>query len=307
MSDKLQSTCFGRPQLIRMGDFDVSLPSPRDFPVYDVSAKVFTQAAKLSIIMGRIAEYSMQASQISQQESSALITSLCNWLRDLPADVRLYDSTYSKNPYNRPVVELHIIYFVSIVLLQALHKEHDKQWRTSLPSIVASSCIARLNEELSYREDEAFLMPIHAFYCMVAAVPLLYYQPQSAEREAIRQEELGIICSVVERMCARYGGSNTVSRNIARLKTEREKSMQGTSAGVMNSSSWTAAHFRERIDDLFNFPADLCPAMELLRSDTNSQADYSLENILLFDNGFPEWLFSSEPFVDPFGIGSPFS
>src|SRR4051794_8261193 len=110
---------------MRSEDFDVSLPSAEDFPVYDISAQTFVESVKLSINIGKIAQLSIRESVVSGEELSLLTASLCNWLAELPADLHLYDSIDSRREFNGAVVELHIMYFVAIILLQALYKGQD--------------------------------------------------------------------------------------------------------------------------------------------------------------------------------------
>jgi hypothetical protein len=72
------SACFGRPAVIRSTDFDTPLPVLDNFSVHDTQSKSFIQIAHLCIILGNIADYSMQREAPTGDEMAALIQSLCN-------------------------------------------------------------------------------------------------------------------------------------------------------------------------------------------------------------------------------------
>lgn len=304
------SACFGRPATIRLSDFDTPLPVLNDFPVHDTKSRVFIHTARLCIIIGSIADHSTQKEVLSAEEMTTLVQSLCSWVRDLPDDLRLFDVSGSRNPYQEPIVELHIAYFATIILLQALQVHGGKISLASTLSIVASSCIVRLYDEIYCREHVRFLLPIHNFYCMVAAVPQIYYRPQSNEETHLRQDELDMICSVVKQLQTRFGGATTVARNISRLRSELERfkcrnSLQGGISRQTESSVWTVCTMDEYALELFPFPASLCPNMGLLTERTNianQETDSVPQPTIDKQLG---WFFDeTQPFLDIFSLNT---
>jgi hypothetical protein len=283
---------FGRPHMIYPHDFDVPPMVTSDLNIADIKGLKFMQTNFLSEIIGDISDLSRRSRSVQPIDVLSLQTALSNWLRNLPEELRLYDFMGQRNPYNQHANELHCLYFVGIILTQALTKSYNKQWRVSLPSVVASSGVARLYEEIYYREDASYLLPIHGFLSMVAAVPLLFYQPQSKTREDCRQEELGIICSIVKQLRRKFGGADTVLKNIESLKTERD-ARDARNIYDANTCAPEDAYAGDlqKIIDLFPFPPDLCPAMEMLNTNKSVHDTYLFEDSLQLGADLPEWLF----------------
>jgi hypothetical protein len=160
-SDKLQAACWGRPASIRPTDFDVRLPNLDDFEERDVQAQVFVHSTNMYIIVGKIAELCSSTQPTSPEGLSELTALLREWLHFLPEDLQLYDSADNRRQYYRPVCDMYIVYFTAIILIQSMHKHHEKHRRTSPISAVASSCIVALYEEIYYRQQAHFLLHIH--------------------------------------------------------------------------------------------------------------------------------------------------
>lgn len=293
-----------------MGDFDIRPLELDDFPVHDTASRMCIQHIRLSVILGNIADYSTQKVALGVEEVTALTQSLSSWIRDLPEDLRLFDTSGLRRPYQFPIIELYIVYFSTLILLQALQVHGEKKWPTTVQSTVASSCIARLYEEMYYRDHVCFLLPIHSFFCMVSAVPQMYYRPQCKVKKDLRQEELDIIRSVVKKLQARFGGASRVARNISRLENELERlnhrnSLQGGMARTTGNTPWTTSVMDEHSSELFPFPANLCPKMDLLAERRNI-SDQAIADIIqpTIDDQF-EWTFDeTQPFLDIFSLNN---
>ncbi|KAH8879255.1 hypothetical protein GQ53DRAFT_849749 [Thozetella sp. PMI_491] len=307
-SDRLQSACFGRPLMIQTDDFDVSPPTVLDFPEADTRAHVFVQCVHICAIIGDISELRRRGRLVCPEDVATLETSLRDWLCALPPELCLYHTDGSRRPYQRELVEIHLMYFVAVILLQAATQNYNRHWRASLASIVASSCVARLYEELYCREDVSFLLHIHSFYCMVAVVPQLFYQPQSAQKESCRQEELGILRSVVEQLLTRFGGAGTVLRNMDALAKDLEaRGHHSSTANDLYFDEETLAEDRAKITELFPFPVDLCPNMDLLSATLTTRGEPPAEALLgSLVQDLPEWIFDeNQPFLYAFGTEAP--
>lgn len=269
----------------------MKLPSPSDFGSHNVHAASFLECTKLCTIIGQIAERQLEKRLIDSEESSRLTQELSTWVREVPTELRLYDSaTGTRNKFDRVASELFILYFAAIILLQHLKGGTDPQQHTSIKCLIASSCMIHLYEEIVFREQTCFLRPLNAFLCMVASLPQIYYKPRSAEKKAVRENELGILCSVLEQMQVKYGGSEMVLRKILKLRRNVDASLDAQtldSIGTPRSpvSSGTGA----RLKDLFPFPASMCGHMDLIEWDGDLE-EYSAESFVPMENEWVSWL-----------------
>lgn len=127
--------------------------------------------------------------------------------------------------------------------------------------------MSRLYEEIYYQEQACCLLPINGFFCMLASLPQLYYQPQSTEKKSLRQEEIEILRSIMRSMKPRYGGSEMVLTKVQRLEKEVQVSVQrhlqetGASSlpgdGILNTP-------HQYLEELFPFPSTMCTHMDLI-------------------------------------------
>ncbi|KAL2782723.1 hypothetical protein BJX66DRAFT_345580 [Aspergillus keveii] len=270
-SDRMASSCWGRPSAFRLSDCDVPPPSPDDFPFPDIGSAIFIQAIRLGEVTSEITEINVQQRQILPDEATRLATMLCAWLRDLLGHLRLFDMHGTKLPFNQHAYELHIQYFATIAQLDMLDRP-NAHWRPAIPSLVAASCMARLDKEIRRQEETTYLLRIHGFLCMVAAVPIICYQHESEEQRAAEMGELEVIYSVSQRLQTRYGGSDLMLRKLARLQQGTQRDTTQVSKGppdMLGISRWVAGY----LPDLFPFPCAFCPGMDLLQSDDISLHD----------------------------------
>lgn len=265
--DKVVSACWGRPVLIKPTDTDVRLPTVDDFECRNIQAQVFVHYTKLHNILGHIAELGGQKREPSLEVLSNVASSLQEWLADLPDDLQFYDSRGKRQAYNRSICELHIIYFACIILAQSLWQPTSHHWRISLPSIVASSCMVRIFEEIHCHDQSALLLPINAYFALISAIPHIYYRPYDAEREESRKNDLNILFSVLNQMKLRYDAAASVLNNIARHQEQIERTRQYDLLDPERSAVETGIELTESLPDfknLFPFPLDMCSNMDLL-------------------------------------------
>lgn len=226
--------------------------------------------------MGLVADLNNGRSNLTQEGTTALVGQLSDWLRNLPDELHLYDTSDMRRPFYRPVCDLHITYFATIILLQLLDRKRAGA-PVSSSSLTAASCIARLYEEIHYREETAHLVSVHGFLCMVAAVPLIVFPPSSPERRLAQEEDLEIIRNVLVGMRARYGGSDLVLRKISKLQQDvrRGGREQGRDCHVASGEDalWATRSIQERSGELFAFPPSFCPRMSSPEPDTSHLGD----------------------------------
>ncbi|KAL4798068.1 hypothetical protein BDV19DRAFT_386726 [Aspergillus venezuelensis] len=282
-SDRLATACWGRPSaFLHLPGFDIPPLTEQDFlPARDRSPMVFLQALKLSEILDTITKANLDQSLITPDIAKKSVDDLCAWVHNLPNELRLFSPDNARCAFWRPLAELHIWYFVTIILLQLLDSARFP-WKIASSSFAAASCIARLYEEIECREETPRLLQIHGFFCMVASVPLICYphellQDVNVNMNAVREEEINIICGVLGQMRRRYGGSDLVLRKIRRLRAEMRTDnnecgctihvgRQSSNDNDLRSTSMPAtSSIQRRIDELFPFPHELSSALILLR------------------------------------------
>ncbi|KGO39451.1 Transcription factor, fungi [Penicillium expansum] len=307
-SDKLQVACWGRPPSFSSRYITVKPPVLEDFEIQNVQALVFIHTTKLCTIIGNIAELHLERRPVPFHEVFVLSETLCGWVREIPHELCLYNSEGGRNEFNRPVSELFIKYFAAIILLQLLQNEVNQQRRTTVRSLVAASCMAKLYEEIHYREQTCYLLPIHGFLCMVASLPQIYYQPQSAEKNRTRKEELDILRSIMGNMRGKYGGATMILAKIQRLEKEVKAStdrylLEADAVGL--SSDGILHDPSESLGELFPFPPTACAHMDFIKQSGETQQGFLPQDFVPMEDEWAKWLVSEgHNFVDLFGMYS---
>ncbi|KAJ9640131.1 hypothetical protein H2204_003356 [Knufia peltigerae] len=252
------ATVFDRPCILKPQDFDVRPLVPGDFATPDRKNVIFMAYCKLGLIRHQTQALQAKSSQDLQQEGQKIVVSLKEWIQTLPEAIHLY-STDNTKAYQREIFELHIAYFAAII-----HYCHqlDKVSQVSMglfPSLVASSCIARLYEEMNYRDDVGHLLTVHNWYSMMASAPLLSSCEEGQEEADISRRELDILETTLGLLRRKWYGARVIHDTIKRLR-------RGTRVGV---SVATPRHPVSPLplndaQELFPFPNSLAPRMKLL-------------------------------------------
>lgn len=191
-----------------------------DFEVADTAARNFIADTLLARIMGDLVS-KIYRNTFDAKDKARVGESLSAWMADLPSDIRLYDEGGRRRPFCFPISELHMEYYGTVILSQAMSRQFSKQWPCSTACLLAATCIASLYEEVLYRDQVALFGAMHSFWCLTAAIPLMYYKPESPAMETQRRESLAVLTSVVEQLKPRYGVAQTVGHKIERLQRER--------------------------------------------------------------------------------------
>lgn len=240
--------------------------------------------------MGQISELQLEKAPINPGKLSQLTKAMCEWVREVPSELHLHDAAGTRKKFSRPVSELFIRYFTTIILLQRLSNGIDPQRHTSIQCLVASSCIINLYEEILFREQACFLLPINGFLCMVASIPQIYYKPRSAEKEATRQNEIKILCSVMKQMQWKFGGSEMVLRKIFKLQRQVDAFIEERPlAGGIETPGRITNDPCDYLEELFPFPVSMCSHMELIQR-TGGLEEYSAQSFLSMESLWTPWL-----------------
>ncbi|KAK5991597.1 hypothetical protein PT974_09882 [Cladobotryum mycophilum] len=290
MTDKMMVACWGRPPALSMDDSDLLPLSLADFSRHAVGAALALEGHKVIHVIGKIGQLNARKREIPSEEMGSIITLLCDWQRDLPHEARLFDSGGERLPFSRVASEIHIYYFAAIIMIQMLNQRQHTQWQPSTSSLVASSCMAALYDEINSREQAAYLLHHHGFLIMAAALPLIFHSPQAENRNSI-SDQLDVICSVLLRMKAKYGGASFVLSKIHRLRqwstaSERPASQSGP-------SNATVYKLESCLNQLFPFPSKFCSQMESVdptaldgndrRDDLALESDFTMFDMLGMD------------------------
>ncbi|KAK5046118.1 hypothetical protein LTR84_008575 [Exophiala bonariae] len=219
-SDRAQSLMYGRPPSLTFDSFDVPFLTIEDFEEDNLNARIFMADTSLCHIEGEIAT-SMSRTPPSALDHPRVISLLSDWIGSLHKTLRLHDDEGSKVDYHFGLHELYIEYLGTVILASSLTHE-NKQCLYSVSSIIAASSMTDIYEEILCREHASFLGSIHGFWCMVAALPLLYCIPESDAVESRRKESLDVLRSILDVLRSKFGVAETVAQKVSALTSERQ-------------------------------------------------------------------------------------
>ncbi len=262
----------------------------QDFPAGRSKARLSIQFSKIMTIFERIGELALSKHAPSDEQIASLASSVCNWQRELPDELRLHDANGSRRSFHLATAELHIHYFTAIVLLQMSSTGPDAPLRTSAPLVLAASYTARLYDEIDCREHTAHLFPFHSFFCLVAVVPLILYATPSPDKKLARERDIATVRSILESMRAKYGNASLALKKIQFLLREVEGDREGGGDARLGSAEWldaasaAARALQDRMADLFPFPPGLRERMDVLDpGHAECESSPARENMVLAD------------------------
>ena len=178
--------------------------------------------------------------------------------------------------------ELHIIYFVTIIIYFQLQDASQSRLSANLASILASSCIARLYEEMECRDDTNYLLGLHNWYLLVACVQQLQCGPG---HDDLCGEELDMLVSTLRIMDMKWPGAATVRDVVLRLRnSERSRRDRSPVSNCLTDAE------RASLKGLFPFPASMSPRLAVLEESNLDDilAEYGHD---LFDEDV-SWIFT---------------
>ncbi|OQE25184.1 hypothetical protein PENSTE_c006G09677 [Penicillium steckii] len=282
--DKLHTVCFGRPQMIQPQDFDLRLPLVTDFEnPEDDQSLLFVLYTRLIRILAKMLPLQPRDSTTTSEEALAILSDLKDWVQNLPSHLQIFSDS-GQRLYDRALYEMLTWYFTCVITFFHVNGKFFHSSVTSTITLVASSCIIRLYQEMDYRDDINYLMPINNWSMMVASLPQLSslcYESNSIATtndiphpDPLSLEELDIMLEIMAERTIKFPGAGAVLEKIKRFKTEILS--LGSSSNVafglhgpsQGSGSWS---MDERsyvsipgIHELFPFPKELSPRMDLL-------------------------------------------
>lgn len=239
-------------------------------------------------IMGELAA-SVSKKPALNHDQPRITSLLTRWMSSLPEELRLYNEDGSKLEYHFALYELYIEYLGTVILSATLTRQNQRQSLCSVLCIVAALCMADFYEEILCREHGSFLGSIHGFWCIVAALPLLYCVPERSANESRRKESLEILCSVLNLMRCKFGVAETAAQKVSDLTEERQNMLQeqlveSTHTRSTQSGIWADEQQVSDLQALFINVHHWCPDFDEILSDPGidriARADVdTLENL----------------------------
>lgn len=251
--------------MIRIQDFDVSLPSADPATNRLVSGRPFVQ---LMMNLNVIAMLASRQQDISPDELRSALQTLREWIGNISPELALFDQNGDRNAHDRWVVEIHIFYFISIILVYLLPGPHRCEPAFYSAALLASSCAVRLYEAILYRDEVNFLLPIHAWLALTAAIP--QFSPQAGSSRVSANEEIELLRLVLVQQSAKHRSAKLCLSKIERLQKDHAGKSTIEIAEVRSHDAAPApdsnpnATWCGYLQELFPFPKSISPRMENL-------------------------------------------
>ncbi|KAJ5644599.1 hypothetical protein N7507_010610 [Penicillium longicatenatum] len=269
-----------------------------DFECQNIQAELFMEFVKLNVIMGQIVDHHGQQGESQQVEVTAMLQSLRQWISDLPPQLRLYDG-HDRRPFRRDICELHVNYFVCIVVLCRLYGGSLPPTTASATSLVASSCISHLFEELNFRDEINYLMPLNNWFLMVACAPQIQQNAACQGKDKLCTEELNKLIAALRHMHLKWPPVRILLGIIERLviRSHQEiNSLSHVSSFLLDSDyigdTWTRLIPHADLRSLFPFPSSLSPRIQHVEVGSEENVDsLAMGRMVDLGNDDLDWIF----------------
>ncbi|KAI1080435.1 hypothetical protein F5B20DRAFT_112856 [Whalleya microplaca] len=222
-NETLQSACYGRPSMLQTVHFDVRPPEPHDFDVDDLKAKFFCSTTRMCIILNSHMNRTTTYRSITTQELMSIFASLQQWLEQLPEELRLFDISGSRHPYQFLTQVTHVVYFTSITLAYLLPGPHRQSPLFRKASFLASQTVFRLFEEILYRDEVHHLLPIFIWVILVATVAQVSCCDETSEEQHGVRERIEIGRLILVQLAEKHPSASLVLAKIERLERSDDR------------------------------------------------------------------------------------
>lgn len=139
----------------------------RDFVLLDEDALLFMNFIHITRILGDITQSCLRG-DLTQNQRLEFESSLSSWVGSLPEVFHLHDrSTKLLNPYSFRSRQLHVPYFVALIIL---FRQEAPDKCPSGVSVLAASFISGVFEEYLDWADISSVSPASIFYLLVASL-----------------------------------------------------------------------------------------------------------------------------------------
>lgn len=308
VQDKLNTVCFGRPPMILSQDFDLRPPSVEDFEEPDSKeALLFVVYTNLMTILAKMLPLQPRDQTKTPEQALCILSELKDWVGNLPEHLRMTNDSGTRQ-YDRAFYEILTWYLTCILTYFHVYGRFFRPSVNSTMTLVASSCMIRLYQEMDYRDDINYLMAISNWSIMVASLPQLnnlWSENNSSNQpipDSLALEELDILLEILDQRTAKFPGSRAIHDKVSKIRTiilscgpssiplstrpTLDLPDHATDPWPPNWGNYTTI---PSVHEMFPFPKDLSPRLELLSSmeaDEFSNSvfehftDWSFENFL---------------------------
>ncbi|PVH72078.1 hypothetical protein DL98DRAFT_577020 [Cadophora sp. DSE1049] len=297
---------------IQMGlhQFDLRPLSLADFGESEHDqARSFIFWTELAKIYARMLKPQHAEVSIATEEALSVLADLRIRALSIPADFRICDDQGQK-VYHREFYECIACYLTCIITYFHNFGQCFQPSVASRISLVTSSCIIGVYQEMDYHDDINYLTAINNWSMMAASLPQLANIPRelqaidAGEKHSNRGpsslEELDTLLGILRQRSFKFPGSKAIVNRIEHLKLEvlsqhHDPSSTSFGAAPRQLSEPTVATYSTvlKVHELFPFPKSLCPRLELLDAIEaeaivdgffDNYTDWPMENMLGFDD-----------------------
>lgn len=267
VADTLQMACCGRPGMFPLKDTSVPLPQITDFENPDIGAHVFCQVTRLCLDLQKILDLGRD-NEGTREQAYQTMDKLKQWREILPIELQLFGPAQERQVYSRPVVELHIFYLVAVVLTCFLGRRDNTSLLKYL-SITASSCMSRLYEEILYREEVQYLVPIHSWTILVAAIPRIFCDMDILNSH--RADDGRISQQVLEKMSEKHSSAGMVQSKIQSISNLGISMFPVQFDAMWSGLPAPSSDDKTYINAMLPFPGSFCPILESVMTMESSE------------------------------------
>ncbi|KAI1614338.1 fungal-specific transcription factor domain-containing protein [Exophiala viscosa] len=223
--DNQIATSHGRPRAINLQDSSVRPLDKRDFNSFDEDALLFVNFVQITQILGDLTQHCLRG-DLTQQRRIETEKTLLSWLHSLPKVFHLcHRETHALNPYTVRSRQLHVPYFVILIIL---FRQGAPDRCPSAISVLAASFISGIFEEYLDWGDIAFVSPPSIFYLLVASL-LQVSSHRFAPLSFAAEKETRITDQAIEHLKKRFHtafGAERVIQSTRRLANPETVSNQ---------------------------------------------------------------------------------
>jgi hypothetical protein len=181
----------GRPRIVNPADCNLDPPSIYDFPdPNDLRAHIFVSYVSITGIMCELCNLLTRHSDPPLAERNRIGLELLDYIRTLPANLRLIQPDGIRRPYSLDLAQLHVFILTTIIILYRPQSMFHipRKWsgmlivfnqdpysfaETSAPAIVASSLNFRIFEAMELRGHTCSLTSGFSWHLLVTSIPHL--------------------------------------------------------------------------------------------------------------------------------------
>ncbi|KAJ6035675.1 uncharacterized protein N7446_010435 [Penicillium canescens] len=262
VADTLQMACCGRPGMFPLKDNSVPLPRITDFEKPEMGAHVFCQMTRLCLDLKKVLDLGRD-NEGTREQAYQTMDNLKQWRDILPIELQLFGLAQERQVYSRPVVELHIFYFAAVVLTCFLGRRDNTPLLKYL-SIAASSCISRLYEEILCHEEVQYLLPIHSWTILVAAIPRVFCDMDAVNSH--RADDGRTSQQVLEKMSEKHRSAGMVQSKIQGISNLGTSMFPVPFDAMWNSLPAPTLDEKTHINAMLPFPGSFCPMLDSVMS-----------------------------------------